>query len=141
MWRIYEISGLICQGKSFFWVNWGWKNENNILKLSGISCSNGPSVELRRFESRGLQGRPQVGGGGLPFTTETEKNCCWKMVLFSRDIYNDKGPGRWDRKWIKNQFSIEILICKFQNFLNKFQSPLVFSENAQKFAARFLKFF
>ena len=41
----------------------------------------------------------------------------------------------------KSQFSIEIFICKFQNFLNKFQFPLVFRANGQKLATRYLKFF
>ena len=53
------------------------------------------------------------------------------MVEGSRAGENDKGPGRWDRKWITRQFSIEIFIGKFQDFLNKFQSPLGFRPNAQ----------
>ena len=88
-----------------------------------------------------IQGRPQGGGGSFPPPARNRKNCCRKRVLFSRAVLNDKAPGRWDRKWIKSQFSIEIFICNFQDFLNKFQFPLVFSPNAQKFAARFLKFF
>ena len=42
------------------------------------------------------------------------------MVLFSRAVYNDNCQGRWDRKCIKSQCSIEIFICKFQSFLNKY---------------------
>ena len=45
------------------------------------------------------------------------------------------GPGRWDRKWIKSQFSFEIFICKFQNFRREFQFLLGFSPNAQRFPA------
>ena len=41
----------------------------------------------------------------------------------------------------KGQISIGIFICKFQDFLNKFQSALIFSPNAQNFAARFLNLF
>ena len=41
----------------------------------------------------------------------------------------------------KKSFSIEIFKGKFQNFLNKFQSPQVFSLNPQRIDARFLKFF
>ena len=32
------------------------------------------------------------------------------MVLFSSGVYNDKGAGGWDRKWVIGQFSIEIFI-------------------------------
>ena len=32
-------------------------------------------------------------------------------------------------------------LCKIQNFINKFQTPLVLSPNAQKFASRFLNLF
>ena len=36
-----------------------------------------------------------------------------KILACSRGIYNDKSPGRWERKWVKNPFSIEIFLCKF----------------------------
>ena len=52
------------------------------------------------------------------------------------EVY-DKSPGRWERKWIKNQFPIEIFVCKFQNF----QILMIFSPNTQKFAARFLNLY
>ena len=86
------------------------------------------------------QGAPARGRGKLPPPPETKKIVVEKWCYFP-DLYNMTGPWRWDRKWIKIQFSIEIFICKFQNLLIKFQSPLVFSRNAQKFAARFLKFY
>ena len=86
------------------------------------------------------QGRPQGEGEGSP-PPETERNCCRKMVSFSRAVENDQGPGRLDRKLVKSQFSIEIFVGKFKNFHNKFQSPLVFGPNAKRFAARFLKLF
>ena len=41
----------------------------------------------------------------------------------------------------KNQFFIEIFVCKFKDFLKNFESSLVFSPNAEKFAARFTNFF
>ena len=45
------------------------------------------------------------------------------------------------KKKEKSEFSIAILICKFQYLLDKFEFPLVFSPNVQRFAATFLKFF
>ena len=80
-----------------------------------------------------------AGGGEAP-PPETDKIVVEKWCYFP-ELYKMTGPGRRDRKWIKSQFSIEIFICKFQNFLNKFQFLLVFSPNAQKFAAMFLKVF
>ena len=44
------------------------------------------------------------------------------FLVCSRGVSNDKSPGRWERKWVKNQFSIEIFVCKFENFLKKFKS-------------------
>ena len=44
-------------------------------------------------------------------------------------------------KWVKKQFSIEILVYKFYKFLKKFQILIGYSPNAQRFAARFLSFF
>ena len=38
----------------------------------------------------------------------------------------------------KNQFSIEIIVCKFYNVLKLFKFQLVFRPNAQRFASRFL---
>ena len=76
------------------------------------------SVFLLSSQNVTYQGRPQGGKGEASPPPENQKNCCRKMVLFSRAVENDKGPGRRDRKWIKSQFSIEICICKFQNFLN-----------------------
>ena len=43
--------------------------------------------------------------------------------------------------WVKRQFSIEILVCKFKDLNKKVHSPFVFSPNPQKFEARFLNFF
>ena len=86
-------------------------------------------------------GRPQGGGGGSFPPPETEGNCCRKMVLFPRAVKNYKGPGIWDRKWVKSQFSIEIFICKFQSFLNKFQSPLVLAQTRKELRLGFLNSF
>ena len=109
------------------WSRWQFSHFDNRVKITGRKW-----VEFRgasRGERRGDYSPPKP------------KKCCRKMVLFSRGVKNDKRPGRWDRKRIKSQFSIEIFICKFQNFLNQFQSPLVFSTNAQIFDASFLNFF
>ena len=61
------------------------------------------------------------------------------MVLFA-ELYKMTDPGKLDRKRVKSQFPIEILVCKFNNVIGKFQSPFVCSPNAKKFAARFLNF-
>ena len=45
-------------------------------------------------------------------------------------------PG-CDRKWVKNQFSIEISCMYILRFSEKLQSQLVFRQNVQDFAARF----
>ena len=85
-------------------------------------------------------GARRGGGKPLPPPPETEKivveKCCYFPELYKMTKVREYGIENG-----KSQFSIEILICKFQKFLNKVQSPLVFSQNAQKFAARFLKFF
>ena len=51
------------------------------------------------------------------------------------------GPGKLERKWVKYKFSIEIVVCKFQNFLKNFKSWFVFCQNEQRFVARVLNFF
>ena len=57
------------------------------------------------------QGRPQ-GRGNIPRNRKMQK-----MVIFSRAVQNDKSPGRSDKNGL-NEFSIEILVCKFKNFSN-----------------------
>ena len=63
------------------------------------------------------------------------------MELFSIAVENYKCPGRWDRKWIKSQFSIEIFKFKFQNFLYKFKSPLDLAQTRKNLALGFLNSF
>ena len=63
------------------------------------------------------------------------------MVLFSRVVLNETGPWRSERKWVKNQLSIKILVCKNQNFLKNLQRLIGFFQNEQKFAARILTSF
>ena len=53
---------------------------------------------------------------------ETEK-CC-KKWLFSKTVKNDRGPGRTNKKSVKNQFYLytEIFLRKFKIFHNYFKS-------------------
>ena len=67
-----------------------------------------------------IQGAP-TGRGEAPPNTETEEIAVEKSYF--PDLHKMTVSGRWDRKWIKSQISIAIFIWKFQNFLNKFQSP------------------
>ena len=78
-------------------------------------------------------------GGEAPPPPETEK-IVEKWCYFP-ELYKMTKVRKDEIENEKSQFFIEIFICKFQIFLNKFQSPMVFNQNAQKFAARFLKFF
>ena len=82
-----------------------------------------------------------MGRGKLPPPPETEKYCCRKMELFSRAVENDKGPGRWNRKWIKGQFSIEIFICKFQNFSTNFNFHWFLAQTGKNLSLGFLNSF
>ena len=40
--------------------------------------------------------------------TQSRIKTTLQIFVCSRGVENDKGPGRWERKWVKNQFSIEI---------------------------------
>ena len=62
-------------------------------------------------------------------------------MVFLPGVSNAKASGRCDRKWVKMPFSSDIILCTFKNSLEKFQYPLVFRPNVQKFAARFLNTF
>ena len=75
---------------------------------------------------------PAGEGGELPPPPETEKIVVEKWCYFP-ELYKMTKVREDGIENGKSQFSIEIFICKFQNFLNKFQSRLVFSQNAQKF--------
>ena len=38
-----------------------------------------------------------------------------------------KGHGKWERKWVKDPFSIQSFVGKFENSLKNFKSQLVFN--------------
>ena len=49
-----------------------------------------------------------------------------------------QNPGKWEKKWSKNQFSLRFSNVKLKIFSRKFHVLMVFSPNAQNFAARLL---
>ena len=53
-----------------------------------------------------------AGEGEAPTPAKPEK-LSQKMVLFSRSVLSDKGPGNAEGKWVKIQTSTEIFVCEF----------------------------
>ena len=68
-----------------------------------------------------IQNGSAPAGGGEYSSTETGKNCCRKIMLFSRAGKNEKGLYKMTmdledtvKKSLKNQYFIEIFASKFK---------------------------
>ena len=63
------------------------------------------------------EGSTRMGGKGIASPPAKNRNKLLQKngVLFQSSI-PDSGPRRGDSKWVKSQFSIEVLVCTFKFF-------------------------
>ena len=91
------------------------RNEANKLRLLRSKKVIKPISYFKQKFSWLLYFQEPAGGMGDYPPPETVIIVVENGVIFQRCI-NDKGPGKWDRKWINSQFSIEIFVLKLKVF-------------------------
>ena len=62
-----------------------------------------------------------VGSGEGEYSSETERIVVEKWC-YVPELYKVPNVQEESKKWVKNNVSIEIFLCKFKNYLKKFKS-------------------